>query len=196
MRKSTKEERWLMYPYRLAHHPICDKFKDHMYTIRGVKVCRGCFNLYLGQFIGIITTITVIYGFHVTFSYWFPFWLTYVLFTFTPLSVILEPPRPVKDFFRFLLGIAVISSYLAIILAFIELLQRFSWYPLIAIIALILTHIIARVILIPLRKKQNKAICESCEQYNLPRCDGMKYYYDRHVSLAAFKKGDAFTDDD
>ncbi len=30
----------------LAHHPLCGRFDDHLLTIRGRKVCRGCISVY------------------------------------------------------------------------------------------------------------------------------------------------------
>ncbi|MHA1399892.1 MAG: hypothetical protein ACTSQE_06070 [Candidatus Heimdallarchaeaceae archaeon] len=192
-RRGQSEKRWLMYPYRFAHHPICDKFSEHFYTIKGVKVCRGCFNLYAGQFVGIILAFISVFVLHI--SYWIPFIVTYALFAFTPLSITLHPPRKIKDFFRILLGIAIVSSYLVIILAIIELFQVFSFGGVIVIVLILLTHILARIILVPLREKDNRKACETCEQFTLPRCEGMKYVYDRVISLKSFRKGDAFSEE-
>ncbi|MHC1709911.1 MAG: hypothetical protein AB9819_05835 [Methanomassiliicoccales archaeon] len=33
-------------PFLLAHHPLCGRFDDHLLTIRGRKVCRGCATVY------------------------------------------------------------------------------------------------------------------------------------------------------
>ena len=33
-------------PILLAHHPLCGRFEDHLLTIRGRKVCRGCLTVY------------------------------------------------------------------------------------------------------------------------------------------------------
>ena len=33
-------------PILLAHHPLCGRFDDHLLTIRGRKVCRGCVTVY------------------------------------------------------------------------------------------------------------------------------------------------------
>ncbi len=33
-------------PILLAHHPLCGRFEDHLLTIRGRKVCRGCVTVY------------------------------------------------------------------------------------------------------------------------------------------------------
>ena len=33
-------------PILLSHHPLCGRFSDHLLTIRGRKVCRGCITVY------------------------------------------------------------------------------------------------------------------------------------------------------
>ncbi len=33
-------------PILLAHHPLCGRFDDHLLTIGGRKVCRGCITVY------------------------------------------------------------------------------------------------------------------------------------------------------
>ncbi len=33
-------------PILLAHHPLCGRFDDHLLTMRGRKVCRGCLTVY------------------------------------------------------------------------------------------------------------------------------------------------------
>jgi len=33
-------------PILLAHHPLCGRFDDHLLTIKGRKVCRGCITVY------------------------------------------------------------------------------------------------------------------------------------------------------
>ena len=33
-------------PIILAHHPMCGKFEDHYFNIRGRSICIGCFTVY------------------------------------------------------------------------------------------------------------------------------------------------------
>ncbi|HNU36430.1 MAG TPA: hypothetical protein PKJ15_07510 [Methanomassiliicoccales archaeon] len=33
-------------PILLAHHPLCGRFDDHLLTVRGRKICRGCVTVY------------------------------------------------------------------------------------------------------------------------------------------------------
>ncbi len=32
-----------LYPFILSHHPSCGKFDDHVFTVKKVKFCIGCF---------------------------------------------------------------------------------------------------------------------------------------------------------
>ncbi len=40
-----------LYPFILSHHPSCGKFDDHVFTVRGVKFCIGCFTSFPAFFI-------------------------------------------------------------------------------------------------------------------------------------------------
>ncbi|MHA1368432.1 MAG: hypothetical protein ACTSWN_01930 [Promethearchaeota archaeon] len=41
-------------PLLLSHHPRCEKFKDHVFTINGHGFCIGCFVGYPAMFISIM----------------------------------------------------------------------------------------------------------------------------------------------
>ena len=47
----------------IGHHPDCDNFKNHTYTLMGKKYCAGCSGLFTGALIAVIGII--IYYFHV-----------------------------------------------------------------------------------------------------------------------------------
>ena len=170
--KLSRKEKWKRYPYRLAHHPLCDHFADHVYTIRGYKVCRGCFNLYSGMIIGLILAPIAVFVLNITF--WISFIATNVLYIFTPLCIIFDPPRIIKDFSRFLLGIAMISNVLSIILAIVELILDLNYGAIAVIILSIAIYTASRAYFRKIRDKRNENVCRSCEQFYLPRCDGMK----------------------
>ena len=44
-------------PILLAHHPLCGRFDDHLLTIRGRKVCRGCVTVYPTAVVFLITAL-------------------------------------------------------------------------------------------------------------------------------------------
>jgi len=191
-KKLKREERWLVYPYRLAHHPLCSKFEDHVYTIKGYKVCRGCVNLYSGFLVGII--IVPILAVFLNINFWIAFIATNVLFIFTPLSVFLHPPRVIKDFTRFLLGIAMVTCIATIIISIIELARGFNGWALAVIFVTITIYITSRRYFTRLRDRRNEQICRKCEQFYHPRCEGLVSGIDRAIALESHEKGDAFSE--
>lgn len=44
-------------PIILAHHPLCGRYDDHFFIIRGRKVCRGCLTVYPTAAVGAIALI-------------------------------------------------------------------------------------------------------------------------------------------
>ena len=170
-KKEKGKQKWALYPYRLAHHPLCEKFSEHVYNIKGYKVCRGCFNLYIGLIVGLILAPIAIFVLKIDF--WIAFITTNILYIFTPLSVIINPPRILKDFCRLLLGIAMVSMIVTIILAIVELFSGFKIWALIIIIITMLIYIVSRTYFMKLRSRRNEKICRECDQFYLPRCEGM-----------------------
>lgn len=170
-KKEEVKRKWALYPYRLAHHPLCEKFSEHVYHIKGYKVCRGCFNLYTGIFVGIILAPIAVFVLKIDF--WIAFIATNILYIFTPLSVVINPPRILKDLCRLLLGIAMISMIVTIILAIVDLVSGFNIWALIVILITMLIYIVSRTYFMKLRSRRNEKVCRECEQFYLPRCEGM-----------------------
>jgi len=170
-KKLSMKERWSLYPYRLAHHPLCNNFEDHLYTIGKYKVCRGCMNFYSGMLIGIILAPIAIFVLEINF--WVAFATTNILYIFTPLSVVLNPPRIIKDFARLLLGIAMISSFLSIVLAIVRLFDGLNFGAIAVIIITPTIYFTSRFYFRGLRDRRNENVCRNCEQFYLPQCDGM-----------------------
>jgi uncharacterized membrane protein len=45
--------RWkLFWPYRFAHHPLCERFSGHVFRIGKLYICQGCTLVYSGLLIG------------------------------------------------------------------------------------------------------------------------------------------------
>lgn len=190
--KMTRREKWMLSPYRLAHHPLCKNFDDHMYVIRGHKVCRGCVNLYGGMIAGLILAPIAVFVLKVTF--WMVFVATLVLFIFTPISAFLEPPRIIKDICRFFLGIALIAAGLTVILSIVTLAQAMNWWAFVSILLTITIYFSSRAYFTRFRNRKNEQVCRSCEQFYHPRCDGMADAVDRVKAAESFNKGDAFSE--
>ena len=190
--KPKRKEKWLLYPYRLAHHPLCSQFKDHVYIIRGMEVCRGCVNMYSGVLLGLI--LIPIFDIFLHMNYWMAFALNWGLYLFTPISVFLHPPRVVKDFSRMLLGVAIPNTFNIIVLSIIKLTTGFNWGALIILIVTALLYYFSRKYFSKLRDRRNEEVCRNCDQFYNPRCEGMKKSADRATALSSHKKGDAFSE--
>lgn len=190
--KPKRKERWLLYPYRLAHHPLCSEFKDHVYIIRGAEVCRGCVNMYSGVLLGLI--LMPIFDVVLNMNYWMAFALNWGLYLFTPISVFLHPPRVVKDFSRMLLGVAIPNSFNIIVLSIIKLSTGFNWGAFIMLLVTLLTYYFSRKYFSKLRDKRNEQVCRNCDQFYNPRCEGMRKSADRATALSSREKGDAFSE--
>ncbi|MHA1686522.1 MAG: hypothetical protein ACTSYD_08970 [Candidatus Heimdallarchaeaceae archaeon] len=194
LKREIKNERWLQYPYRLAHHPLCDKFANHVYTIKGVKICRGCTNFYSGMIIGLILIPLLTAFLHLNFLVLFA--LNWGFFIPTVLAVILDPPRIFKDFSRFLLGIGMISALCTVIVGIIATIKDQDYWGAIIAFLTVIIYFVSKSYFSRIRNRRNAAICMACEQYLLPRCDGMKDSYDRAIGLISLEKGDAFSDEE
>jgi len=160
-----------LYPYRLAHHPLCSKFDDHVYIIKGKKVCRGCVNMYSGFLIGLILDPILVVFLNIDF--WIAFAINWGLFLFTPISIFLNLPRVIKDFSRFLLGFALVNSVIIVALALVQMIVDFKWGALAVLIITVLVYYFSRKYFTILRDKRNEDICKDCEQFYHPRCEGM-----------------------
>ena len=191
-KKPKRKERWLLYPYRLAHHPLCSQFKDHVYIIRGMEVCRGCVNMYSGVLLGLI--LIPIFDVVLNMNYWMAFALNWGLYLFTPISVFLHPPRFVKDFSRMLLGVAIPNTFNIIILSIFKLTTGFNWGALIILIVTALLYYFSRKYFSKLRDRRNEQVCRNCDQFYNPRCEGMRKSADRATALSSHEKGDAFSE--
>ena len=78
-----------------------------------------------------------------------------------------------KDFCRLLLGIAMMSMVVTIILSIIELFKGFNFWALVVLLVSILIYVVSRRYFTRLRSKKNEKVCRECDQFYLPRCEGM-----------------------
>lgn len=192
LKRQIDTEKWVKYPYRLAHHPLCDKFENHVYTIKGYKICRGCTNLYSGMFVGLIAIPFITILLHL--NYWAMFAVTWGLYLFTPLTIIIKFPRIVKDFARFLLGIGLVSVTTTVILGIIALIKYSDYWGLIIAVISIIIYVVSKTSFTKIRERRNAEICLNCEYFRTPECAGMKPARDRAIGLSALAKGDAFSE--
>jgi hypothetical protein len=49
----------LREPIVLAHHPLCGRFEEHVFVLRGRKVCRGCVTAYPAAITALLAFLTL-----------------------------------------------------------------------------------------------------------------------------------------
>jgi len=173
MSDSRDLTRKILGPYRLSHHPLCDDFDDHVYSIRGKIFCRGC----VMQYSGMIISFSIIILGHLPILKWWngltEYQVGFVLYLMilpTIITALFIHNRNIKDFARLLLG----ASFT---LAIIQLIFTPNWL----IKGWILLNLIPGYIYLNRRREaKNRKVCESCEEFKqMPYCRGFQIYADR-----------------
>lgn len=97
-------------PILLSHHPMCGRFDDHTFNIKGRAVCIGCTTVYPSAAISLVTLLVAgIDSFSVLF------YVAIVSFLLNLYRLVLKKKRAFSVFFNILLGISLASSVLCII---------------------------------------------------------------------------------
>ena len=172
----------ILGPYRISHHPLCDHFKDHVYVIRGNKICRGCVMQYSGMIFSFIS---------VSVGYFLGWWvglteiqigfILYILVLPTILTAFLVKNRKIKDIARFLLGASFSLAFILLIFTPDWLIK--GW--------ILLNFIPGYMYLNKRRAKKNNEVCSQCEEKEkIPNCSGYQIYADREkIFLAQAAQG-------
>ena len=144
-----------------SHHPNCSLFADHVYTIKGYRICRGCTNFYSGLVLGVV--------FYIIFSFYkiidVPLSLLIIIFTFIPttFSVFLKLNRIIKDIARFSLGFSTASSiYIIFSAIYNSIVDSLLWYRVVIPIAVIFAFFTIKKIFTSKRFDYNAKICLNC----------------------------------
>lgn len=174
----------ILGPYRISHHPLCDNFCEHVYLIRGRKVCRGCAMQYSGM---IIAFLLVIFGSLPIISFWTS-WndfqlgiLLYFLVLPTVLTAFIVKNRIFKDIARFMLGMAFTLAFIL-----------FLFSPSLFVKGFIVINFLPGYIYLQKRRElKNNEICEKCIEYERsPYCAGYQIYADREsIFLSQIQQG-------
>lgn len=193
-------------PYLLTHHPLCEHFEDHVFNIRGIKVCRGCTMLYSGMIISIILLLigSALSGIFVPnfVAFWYADVMT--LFIYEIGAVILlyllvvpavgisltDLPRPIKDAARFVLGGTMALSLLIILSPFYSTIFLRIW--------VLLNFIVFWFSMSYYRKKRNDKQCNECTDKREDGCPGYDLLDDRKKVISrgkVFRDAFAETDD-
>jgi uncharacterized membrane protein len=174
----------ILGPYRISHHPLCDNFSDHVYLIRGRKVCRGCTMQYSGM---ILAFLLILFGSLPIINFWRG-WndfqigiLLYILILPTISTAFIIKSRKVKDVARFMLGMAFTIAFILFLLTPNLLVKGF----------IAINFLPGYIYLQKRREIKNNEICEDCSEYeHTPFCSGFQIYTDREsIFFSQIQKG-------
>jgi len=167
----------ILGPYRISHHPFCSNFNDHVYEIRGRRVCRGCLMQYSGMAFSFIV---------ISLGYLLRWWnglteiqvglVLYFLVFPTIITAFFVNNRTIKDIARFLLGTAFTIAFILLIFTPDWLIK--GW--------ILLNFIPGYIYLNRRRAVKNNEVCSECEEFNkIPNCSGFQIYSDREKIFLA-----------
>ncbi|MHA1303219.1 MAG: hypothetical protein ACTSPI_05905 [Candidatus Heimdallarchaeaceae archaeon] len=150
-----------------AHHPDCTHFREHVYVIKGYRICRGCFKFYLGLFLGIL--LFSILPFFVYLDSWNLFFIVCLTFIPTPIAIFIEPFRIVKDIVRLILGISTAASIAIVVISVFNILNdSLTWYRIYLPLVVVFGFFFFLNRFVPLRHRKNNEICQKC---SIPKCE-------------------------
>ena len=174
----------ILGPYRISHHPLCDNFREHVYHIRGRKVCRGCAMQYSGM---IFAFALIFLGSLPVFNLWISMneidvgLILYFLIFPTILTAFFIKNRKIKDIARFMLGMAFTIAFILLVFTPNLLIKIFIF----------INFLPGYIYLQKRRETKNNEICENCEEYeSRPYCSGYQIYADREsIFLSQVQQG-------
>lgn len=88
-------------PIILSHHPLCGRFEDHFFKVRGRRVCRGCVTVYPSAIVTAVLLWAVGPG-----SFWVTFAIASSFFAVNLLRLLIKGHR-LSTVFNASLGISL-----------------------------------------------------------------------------------------
>ncbi|MCE7749852.1 MAG: hypothetical protein GPJ51_15805 [Candidatus Heimdallarchaeota archaeon] len=173
---SSKKDKNFSYRVRifsmlyLAHHPVCDKFNNHIFRIGSLFLCLGCTSVFLA-FISYTIVFFSMLPFFTSFPYVNGIFAAFgVAMALT--QVFLKPNNKlIKVLLRFSLGIGL-GAYTAIIVQVSNLSSRIGNFTILIQIALFLLLIPGVFLYNVLRGDSPYLECTECSiKYIEPSCD-------------------------
>lgn len=155
--KRTRDRASKLIKYAFAHHPICNLFHDHVYSVKGWWICKGC----------AITYPTAIFSFFflliIRINLDQAFTIVVVAGVFSVIGLIRFIPRKIASIKRVFLGLFA-SAYLYSLFLNADLL--------IFILGLIVFSFILMFFSV-IRYSEMKRICSNCVyEGNWEKCEG------------------------
>jgi len=158
----------LSWRFKFAHHPLCDRYKGHVFQIGRKKpffLCQGCSLTAFG-----IITGTILFLFIFQLKSNLIYWLILInaaLFSTLIIESLSIKSRGIKKFSRFILGIGLGISFMIIINGSMPLIIKFGISA-----NVIIGYSIFRFFR---RDKEKKDLCKSCPELEKHEiCSGLK----------------------
>ena len=96
---------------RFSHHPVCDRYNDHLLSIGEIRLCLGCTCLYVGIFLGLLLLV-VLGGIMTDFTMT---WLFSLALFIPTLVQVKYQKKSYKIIARTLLGISIVLMFYSIL---------------------------------------------------------------------------------
>ena len=96
-------------PIILSHHPLCGRFEDHMFRVRGRYVCIGCVTVYPSALVTAVALFLVDLG-----SFWITVTIALSLFGVNLIRFMVKDKRS-HVFFNIMLGASLGAALLSAI---------------------------------------------------------------------------------
>ncbi len=172
-----KKKLKLSWKFKFAHHPICERFDDHIWKIGDMYVCQGCTMVYSGVILGFFLFLFNFNQFIGGMLDWFLSVLIFMLPTFL-IEKLRIKTRWVKRSVRFLNGIAL-GATMAFLFVDTSIWERISVIAFIYI-GLLLFRFIRRY-------KKEEDECEGCPQAKKDEvCEGFKMQFEANKKLGKY----------
>ena len=166
----------LSYSFKYAHHPLCERYKDHIFRIpirkQTLYVCQGCSLTVLGWLLGVLVTIFAFVPFVNYLWYHLLIALGCFLLPILLVEILNISNRHIKRLIRFLGGLGL-GFFTSIAVDF-----KSVGFFLLSIGIVIPSYGIF--LIIRKQKHKNKDICEGCSELEelqngkLKICSGLK----------------------
>ena len=162
-------------PFITSHHPDCNRFRGHYITIRGVKLCIGCFFS--------LSTALVVLLYHIVFGVWTLFPKNIIIYIISALvyatlyaSGLFGKSKALK-----ILSKIVFATIFVIILIYVYGLPYPSSYM--RILMTLIVFVSVNYIVGAIRLYGMFKVCDRCPEKELfPFCSGFKEIVDRLIS--------------
>jgi len=139
-------------PWVFAHHPQHACFREHVWKINGLYICKGCLVTSIGFVVGLLFQFAS--GWLSLFSEEQLGGIFIALLLPTLITGSFGLPRPIKHIARFLLGFLMAS---ALLLLFVT--ER--WAVRLAVVA---CYLVVQYVFEKKRRKHNQALLHSCSE--------------------------------